>query len=110
MTDKFNTNWDDVPDTDKNAIPIGWREVKDVRAVKIIGSIRDAAVDGYFELAPGATDKKPYADHFRIEVKCLWYERKPKTTWMHITIAGECKIIEHYTGQVISNIGGNRFR
>ena len=105
--DNDNANWDNIPHTDAGAYPIIMRHVRNVRAINIAqGSIRSAPVSGVFELA---TDEvNPIVDHptYRdVEVKCFWYQHKPKTTWMHVKVLAESEVIESYTGFVIGDIG-----
>ena len=103
----INTNWDGVRTLDKLAGEIKTRQVRNVRAVRVTqGSIRNAQVSGVFELATDAVDPfTTYAGRRRVEVKCLWYQRKPPFTWMHLTITGTCEILPNYTGPVVDNIG-----
>ena len=108
MLANINTDWDGILHTDKRAHPNATRNVRNVRAVRISnGSIRSAQVtDRVFELAAAAVDPfKMYAGCRRVEVKCLWYGRKPPTTWMHLTIIGTCEVIPNYTGPVVSDFG-----
>lgn len=107
MDEIINTKWDNIPSLDKRAGPIKTRQIHNARAVRItVGSIRNADVSGVFELATNAVDPfTTYAGRRRVEVKCLWYQRKLPTTWMHLTITGTCEVLENYSGAVVSNIG-----
>ena len=107
MNDICNTNWDGIKTLDRLAGPVSSRQVSSVRAVRVTqGSIRNAQVSGVFELATDAIDQfKTFAGRRRVEVKCLWYGRKPPTTWMHLTIIGTCEVLTNYSGSVVSDIG-----
>jgi len=86
---------------------VAHRKVTKARAVRVsAGSIRSAAVSGVFELAPDAVGEYTTPSGTRrVVVACLWYLRKPPTSWMHLTVTGTCTLLENYTGEVVANIG-----
>jgi len=77
-----------------------------MRAVRISqGTIRSTPVSDVFELADeSAEPKKLPSGKVKVEVKCLWYGRKPPTSWMHITVVGTAEVLENYSGLVAVNI------
>lgn len=103
----FNTDWNDVPMTDGNAAPIAVRNVSVATVIHIAkASIRDAIIeDAHFELTDPLTAYGTYAGKQRAEVKCLWYGRKPPTSWMHITLLGPHTELRDYSGEVVADIG-----
>jgi hypothetical protein len=69
-------------------------------------AIRNAVVkDAYFEIANTVTVGDNFHGKPSVEVRCLWYGRKPSTTWMHLTLRGGWKVITDYSGKVVRNIG-----
>jgi hypothetical protein len=34
----------------------------------------------------------------------LWFGRKPKTTWAHITLNGNWELLRNFSGTVVKNI------
>ena len=103
----YNTDWTGIPHTDKNAHPIEHEQVKKARAIYVTkASIRSAIVEKrYFEIADVAEPYSTFNSKQRVEVRCLWYKRKPKVTWMHLTLVGEHREEPEYTGNVVRNIG-----
>lgn len=106
MATKPQTDWDGIPHTHRNA-----RVLEDdyaVRNARVIhlskASIRCTKVSGTFLLAPDA-EMKTYAGKQRIEVQCLWFGRKPPTSWMHITVLSSPRYEDNYSGTVVWNIG-----
>lgn len=106
---KISNDWSDVPDTDPNAQPCEYEDVNHVTAIHIQRAlIRNAELLGcYFELADPTARPAMKWGADRIEVKCLWYSRKPPTSWMHIAIHSDYEIISNYSGQVVRDIGMN---
>jgi len=99
------TDWDSIPDTHTSAAPTSWRQVSGVRAVHAPSArIRCSSVSGYFEIADVLEPFRTRNGRFQVEVKCLWFGRKPPTTWMHLTLLGDYAVHEHYTGPVVENI------
>lgn len=108
MAAKDRTDWTDVPDTDKHAVPIDWKAARNGGRCILVtnGRIRRAMVSGYFQVAEVLKPASTYAGRQRIQVECYWYGKKPKTTWMNLTVEdGGCKDVKHYTGAVICDIG-----
>ena len=105
MRGPFNTDWTDVPRIDKFAEPSDFH-TPDERVIFVARArIRRAEIrDQYFEVDPDKPD--PYQFHGRtcIRVQCLWYGRKPPTSWMHLTILGGFERKPRYRGKVVTNI------
>lgn len=101
-----NTDWNGIQHTCMSAVPTSTRHVEDALALELSSaSIRKAKVSGFFELAEVAVPISTYNDGLtRAEVNCLWFGRKPPTSWMHIKITGKWKLHQHYTGPVVENI------
>lgn len=101
------TAWEGVPMTDAAAIPKCVRAVSNVPAIKIQkGAIRNAQFENcIFELVSENDTPKMRWGMKRILVKCLWFGKKPPTTWMHVGIIGEFDIIQNYTGDVVEGFG-----
>lgn len=98
-----NTDWAGIPTTSTTAKPKA-KVVKNARVVVLKKAfIRGSEVSGTFLLAEGA-EVKTYAGRQRIEVQCLWFGRKPKTTWMNITLLSEPVFKNNYIGEVVANI------
>ena len=101
----INTDWTDVPHTHKRATIIKMKPVRNARVVHLQrAAIRGSEIFGTFKLAQDASIEL-HAGKQRIEVECLWFERKPPKTWMHITILCEPIFEDDYTGEVVANIG-----
>jgi hypothetical protein len=110
MATRIGTNWEGIPHTRATANIVELRKVEGVRVVRIDnGSFRNASVSGYFELAAADTRMKVDKSGNRtIEVKLGWFGVKAPTSWASVTIAGEYKILENFTGAVFHNISGTR--
>ena len=107
MQDESNTNWDQIPKTSSDAKPIAWRPVVDSVVIHVTkATIRDATMENvWFELYEPEKALGTYAGHTRAEVQCLWFGRKPPTSWMHITLLGPHEEVRGYTGEVVADIG-----
>lgn len=104
--DEWSSDWEGVPRTDLNASIVCKKMVSGAAVIKLSkASIRNAEIlDCCFELAaPGSAPRVQWGAN-RVEVKCLWYRRKPRTSWMHIIVLGEYQIIENFNGEVVWNI------
>lgn len=110
MATRIGINWEGIPHTRATANIVELRKVEGVRVVRIDnGSFRNASVSGYFELAAADTRMKVDKTGNRtIEVKLGWFGVKPPTSWASVTIEGEHKILENFTGAVFHNISGTR--
>lgn len=105
MAKQPRTDWDNIPHKTPNARIVEHKDIKNARVIHITeATIRNCEVSGTFLLAPGA-EMKSYAGRQRIEVQCLWFGRKPHTTWMHITVLGSVRYENNFTGEVIWDIG-----
>ena len=107
MTSEYNTDWSGVPDTHPNAKPTAHRHVEHVLAVLVHeGFFRGSIIeDCYFEVADSQEPFDTFAGKTRVEVQVLWFGRKPKTTWAHITLSGKYELLRDYRGTVVKNIG-----
>ena len=104
MATIYNTDWTGVPMLSTTATTKEHVHVRNTRVVFFKkATIRNAVVSGYFKLAEDA-EIKSYADKRRIEVECLWFGRKPPTTWMNITMLSKPEFIDNYTGDVVWDI------
>jgi hypothetical protein len=104
MATTYNTDWTSIPLLSKTASPKKHISVRNALVVFFKkATIRNAVVSGYFKLAEGA-DVKTYAGKQRIEVECLWFGRKPRTTWMNITLLSKPEFNDNYTGEVVWDI------
>ena len=101
------TDWTGIPNTDGKAEPIANSDVPTGRLVIKVenAEIRDAVVSGYFLVVQKDNPRSNYDEDWRIEVECLWFGKKPKTSWMHLTVNNGFEYIRDYKGKVISNIG-----
>ena len=100
----YSNDWTGVPILSKTAKEKQYTSVKNARVVFLKkATIRQAVVSGYFKLADGAV-VKPYAGKQRIEVECLWFGRKPPSTWMNITLLSKPEFKDNYTGEVVWDI------
>lgn len=107
MQEPYNTDWTDVPNLDKLAEPVVLRAVSNATVIHVAhASIRNAEVRNVtFELASDGEAYGTYAGIPRAEVKCLWYGRKPSTTWMNITLLGPHREERGYSGEVVWDFG-----
>lgn len=96
----YNTDWSDTPKSAKRARVQRMRFVENAQVILVDKAyIRGSIVGGWFKLVEGAHIQR-YKHTQRIEVECLWFGRKPKTSWMHITLLCEPKFFYGYTGKV----------
>ena len=97
--------WKDVPHTNTKAAINEYRKVKDKLAIKVTkAQIRNANVSGVFELASVDMPFRIKKGELTAEVICLWHGKKPKTTWMHLTLGKKYELLFNYTGEVVDNI------
>jgi hypothetical protein len=106
MDGNYDTNWEGVPNTYPNAKPESFRQVKNALAVLIHeGFLRGSTFrDCYFEVAESKEPFDIFDGKTRVEVKVLWFGRKPKTTWAHITLNGNWELLRNFSGTVVKNI------
>ena len=101
---KYNTDWTGVPVICSTARVQQTAATVLARVVHLDKAfIRGSIVSGTFKVAPAA-QIKTRANKRRIEVECLWFGRKPKTSWMHLTILSEPRFEECYSKEVAWNI------
>jgi hypothetical protein len=105
MPTKPSTDWTGAPTTYGAAAVKEHKSVSNASVVKLSKAfIRGSEItNGVFLLADGA-EVRSYAGRQRIEVQCLWFGRKPKTTWMNITLLCAPKFDSSYTGDVAWDI------
>lgn len=107
MATEINTDWAGIKTRDPNAWVTAVRKVRNAPVIRIYsGSIRNASVSGVFELESFSNDPTfPHGEKKKVNVMCLWYGRKPPSSWMSITLAGKFKVLENYSGPVVADIG-----
>jgi hypothetical protein len=98
-----------APNTDALAKPIAWQQAPSGRKVIEVKDAlyRNAVLNGKFLVAESANAYGTNKDGNKtIEVECLWYEWKPKTRWIRMTIINqEIEIPNNGNEEVIKNIG-----
>jgi hypothetical protein len=98
-----NTDWTGIPHTCSTAEP-RHKTVSNAKVVTLSKAfIRGSEVSGTFVLADGAV-VRTYAGRQRIEVQCLWFGRKPPSTWMNVTLRSKPTFDDSYSGDVVWNI------
>jgi hypothetical protein len=99
--------WDNVVRSNAHAKPQRTRKVVDVMALCVSnGSIRDAFVSGWFEIADVERPFTYEKGFLTVQVKCHWYGLKPAggTDWMHLKISNTYQFVRRFSGDVIDNI------
>ena len=105
MSNIGDTHWEGIPNTDHKATCKSYRHVVDVMVLSVEkAQIRSATVSGVFEIADVPNPFRIVDGDLKVEVKCLWHDRKPTDTWMHLAIPNKYQFIRRYTGQVVENI------
>ena len=98
-----NTDWTGLPHTCPTAEP-RYKTVSNAKVVTLSKAfIRGSEVSGTFVLADGAV-VRTYAGRQRIEVQCLWFGRKPPSTWMNITLRSKPVFNDNFAGEVVYNL------
>lgn len=108
VSESINTDWSGIRYTDPKAHPVDYCFPKHGRGVVHVskGQIRSALIeDAYFELADVKRPLHVFGGKWRAVVCCLWYGRKPPTSWMHLTLLGKYEEAPNYRGKVVWNIG-----
>ena len=107
MGEAYRTDWTGVPHTNKHAVPVGFDDVRNMEVVFVEEVlICDAVVrSACFEIADATTVGAPYHGKPSVAVRCLCYECKPRSTWMHRTLLGGWEVIPNFSGKVVTNIG-----
>ena len=106
MATKKKPHWEGAPDTNTKAEINELRKVKGKLAIEVTKAhIRTATVTGIFELANVEMPFRIKKGELTIEVICLWHGKKPKTTWMHLTLGKKYELIPNHAGEVVANIG-----
>lgn len=105
MTNEINTDWENIPHTNPNAKVKSHRRAVDVLAIRVkSASIRNADVSDVFEVADIPQPFSIFNGVLRAEVKCLWCDRKPHSSWAHLTLGNQWELIRNYSGEVADNI------
>ena len=99
-----------IPHTDEFAVVTNPEQVNNTLAIKVYkGSYRKAAINNaIFEIGD---IKKPFdirAGKLRVQVKCHWYDWKPKESWIHITLSGDWELLPEHTGEVLRHFVANK--
>jgi hypothetical protein len=107
MSVEYNNKWGDIPNTYKHAVPIEFDTVKGKSVIWLErGYLRGSYLnDQYLELSEVDPVFTKYKHKQRVEVKLLWFGRKPQVTWANVTILGDYKIIKLHSGLVLRNFG-----
>jgi hypothetical protein len=105
MPTEPSVDWTGVPTTYPDAAVKETKSVSNASVVKLSKAfIRGSEIsNGVFLLSDGA-EVKSYAGRQRIEVQCLWFGKKPKTTWMNITLLSTPVFESNYSGAVAWDI------
>lgn len=105
MTIEINTNWDNIPHTNAKATVVGYRKVLDTLAIRVESAgLRMASLNDVFEVADTPQTFSMVDGKLKVEVKCLWYDRKRPTTWAHLTLGSQWELVRNYSGVVADNI------
>jgi len=99
--------WADVPDTNASAVVQRTRRCIDVMAICVDkGSIRDAVVSGWFEVADVENPFTYERGSLVVQVKCHWYGLRPEKLkdWMHLRISNSYMLVRRFSGDVVDNI------
>ena len=103
------TDWDSIPHTDPNAQPVDREPAPTGRYIVHVSeaSIRNAIIrNESFLLVEDYVVQQRSNGTERLEVEYLWYGRRPKVTWMNITVQPGDYDIEPSDGRnVVTNIG-----
>ena len=106
--EQYRTDWDGIPQTDSSAKTVRSEPAPPGRHVVYVkqATIRNATVtNAYFLLTEDYAVQQRNNGTERLEVECLWYDRKPKTTWMNITVQpGQYEIQSSEGISVVANI------
>ena len=98
-----NTDWTGIPHTCYTAEP-RYKTVSNAKVVTLSKAfIRGSEVSGTFVLADGAV-VRTYAGRQRIEVQCLWFGRKPPSTWMNVTLRSKPVFNNNFDGKVVYDL------
>lgn len=110
VADHSLTDWTNVPHTDRKAdvvlTSIGAEgDIIFVPRCRIRGAVIE---NSYFEIARNGRGFHRYRGRQRVEVVCLWYGRRPRTSFMNIIIDAPVTTITHRDVPVVHNIGRRR--
>jgi hypothetical protein len=105
MTIEINTNWDNIPHTNPKVTVVRHRKILDTLAIRVESAgLRMANLNGVFEVADNPQPFSMVYGKLKVEVKCICYDRKPPTTWAHLTLGSEWELIRNYSCEVGDNI------
>ena len=106
MTVEISTNWDGVRNTNPNASVNRTRKTLDTLAIRVASAeLRSSTLSDIFEVADIPQPFSLVDGKLKVEVKCLWYDRKPPTSWAHLTLGDQWELVRNYSGEVADNIG-----
>ncbi len=97
-----------APFTDKLAKPIKYESAPaDRTCIRVSNAFyRDAIFSGVFLVADSEDPHSRNKDGMEtIEVECYWYNWRPKTRWIRITLPTAPEYLKDYSGDVIRNLG-----
>jgi hypothetical protein len=97
-----------APHTNALAKPNKWEIASTNRKIIRVkdGHYRSAVISGVFVVAESPEAYGRNKDgQLTIEVECYWYEWKPKTRWMRLTLTTAEEELSNYTDEVVRNIG-----
>lgn len=97
-----------APNTDPDAKPIEWVKATAGRRVIWVknASYRNAIVSGEFMVAEGDdVENIVHGTTLTIDVECYWYDWRPETRWIRLSLTGDCEELQNYTGTVIHRLG-----
>jgi hypothetical protein len=108
-SDSHRKDWTKTPFTDSRAKPIDWLLAPTGRSVVRVreATIRNATIrNECFLLVEDYKIQQRSNGTERLEVECYWFGKRPKTTWMNITVQpGEYEIRASDGTDIVVDIG-----
>ena len=110
MAGRWNTNWTGVRTLDAKAIVVETVPSEPGTVIYVPEcKIRNATIENVcFQVAPGGRGFHTYDGKERVEVLCLWYGRKPPSSWMNITLPSGYKTLKDKSVEIVRNIARRR--
>lgn len=95
-----------TPKSDFGASPKRFREVSGVSVIQVDSAThrKSQSFSGVFELVAPSKDPRQFQGKLCAEVYCAWHSTKPFTSYPHIHILGNYKVIHDYSGRVVDNL------
>lgn len=95
-----------IPRSDSGASPQRFRSVQGASVIQVDAATHrgSKSFSGVFELAAPANDPRQFQKKLCAEVICAWHGTKPFTSYPHIHILGEYKVMHDYNGEVVDNL------